>query len=187
MSTSRLVSYLVFAGLLAVYPLLRGSSTGIGSSLGTWFGGFLLWTLAEYFTHRFLFHPWGLKRTIRLVPRLLITHGRHHRTPEEMEVGLLPVYRGVPILVALGAIFYLFVGKYAFLLLSGFTVGYIGYMVLHYAIHRGPPSASWLQPLWKHHLLHHTRYPNRCFGVTTTLWDRLFRTLPRAAAAKSSR
>lgn len=183
MSKSRLISYLLLAGLVAAYPLVRGDIAEPLTFVAAWVAGLLLWTLIEYLTHRFLFHPWGRKKPVRLVPRVLATHGRHHSVPEEMEVGLLPVYQGVPILLVIGALAYLIIGGYASPLLSGFTVGYIGYMTLHYAIHRGPPPWPWLAPLWRHHLLHHTRYPGRCFGVTTTLWDRLFGTRVREGAA----
>ncbi len=176
MSTSRLITYLLLAALAAAYPSMSGKAAGPAMVVVALSTGFVLWTLVEYMIHRFLFHPWGRRKTVRLLPRLLATHGRHHSVPEEMEVGFLPIHQALPILVGLGAVAFSIAGWYALPLLSGFTLGYVAYIALHFAIHRGPPPSPWLEPLWRQHLNHHTGYPSRCFGVTTTLWDRLFGT-----------
>ncbi|MDZ7659917.1 sterol desaturase family protein [Fodinibius sp.] len=31
---------------------------------------------------------------------------------------------------------------------------------------------------YRHHTLHHYKYPDKAFGVSTTLWDRVFGTMP---------
>ncbi|MDT7942479.1 MAG: sterol desaturase family protein [Bacteroidota bacterium] len=55
------------------------------------------------------------------------------------------------------------------------------YEYTHYAIHKYPqPPHPLLKGLWQNHYLHHYRMPEKRFGVTTTLWDRVFGTYEKA-------
>ena len=56
--------------------------------------------------------------------------------------------------------------------------GYMVYDVVHYATHHLKFKWGWFQALKKHHLLHHhsPRCKDRKYGVSTTLWDHIFRT-----------
>ena len=56
-------------------------------------------------------------------------------------------------------------------LLAGLLAGYITYSYLHAGLHRH----TGLKFLKTHHTFHHA-HPQYNFGVTTTFWDRLFRT-----------
>jgi sterol desaturase/sphingolipid hydroxylase (fatty acid hydroxylase superfamily) len=60
--------------------------------------------------------------------------------------------------------------------MAGVIVGYLSYEVIHYAIHRVPWARRLLRPLASHHLHHHYADPSRCFGVSSPLWDWVFRT-----------
>jgi 4-hydroxysphinganine ceramide fatty acyl 2-hydroxylase len=180
LSITKLVTYLLFSFTMAFYAIFSGNAGGPAQGLGVWAVGILFWTLVEYLIHRFLFHPWGAVKKKKLLPPLLVTHGRHHRFPAEMAIGFLNPMLGIPLMLLMGFLFYLPMSGYAFLFLSGFIMGYIAYMLIHLAIHRSNPASSWIASLRRHHFLHHHQYPDKCFGVTTIFWDRLFGTFESA-------
>jgi sterol desaturase/sphingolipid hydroxylase (fatty acid hydroxylase superfamily) len=59
----------------------------------------------------------------------------------------------------------------------GFITGYLIYVSMHFAIHAYAPP-KYLKILWRNHHLHHYKYPDKAFGVSLMLWDKLFGTLP---------
>jgi sterol desaturase/sphingolipid hydroxylase (fatty acid hydroxylase superfamily) len=50
-------------------------------------------------------------------------------------------------------------------------------MLVHWFLHQRM-SIQAFPMLVKHHIWHHCKYPNKCFGVTSTFWDHLFKSLP---------
>jgi hypothetical protein len=62
--------------------------------------------------------------------------------------------------------------------LSGAIVGFVGYEAVHYRLHFCCPSGQFENYLRARHLVHHDYYANRCFGVTSALWDLAFGTEP---------
>ena len=64
----------------------------------------------------------------------------------------------------------------AALVMVGLIVGYLSYEVIHYSIHRVPMVRRLVRPLASHHLHHHYADSTRCYGVTSPLWDWVFRT-----------
>ena len=48
---------------------------------------------------------------------------------------------------------------------------------MHYLIHAIEPPFKFLQPLWRNHHLHHYRNENLGFGVSNTIWDKIFGTM----------
>jgi len=129
----------------------------------------LVYTLVEYSWHRFLFH-W------RHAPRAALQgHARHHQAPEEPLA--LPFFTALPHVIvvwtlatesglgsSLGAFF---TGMY--------FLGYVAYATLHQMVHTESlqhPLLGWFRAI---HEVHHVR-PTRNFGVTTPLWDIVFRT-----------
>jgi sterol desaturase/sphingolipid hydroxylase (fatty acid hydroxylase superfamily) len=118
--------------------------------------GLLTFTLAEYITHRFVLHA--------LAP---LQHGIHHARPRE------PIDRIFWQIWLAFVVVYLTTGG---ALVAGALVGYGWYLFVHYCAHQNPAILP--APLLKHHLDHH-RFANRNYGVTTTLWDRVFGTMLR--------
>jgi len=85
----------------------------------------------------------------------------------------------VPSLILACLIFslqYLILGKYAFAFFPGFLLGYLMYGSMHYAIHAWKPPFKFMKPLWRNHHLHHYKDEHKGFGVSTSLWDRVFGT-----------
>ena len=67
---------------------------------------------------------------------------------------------------------------------AGLLLGYLVFIVLHYAVHRWPiEPGSWLYPAKMRHLTHH-RFENCNYGVTTIFWDIVFRTNARAIGGR---
>ena len=135
--------------------------------------GFCAWSLVEYFVHGVLGH-----RFRTFVSPL---HWGHHR--EERAVFTTPV-AWVPIAGVLAAVlvwgFGTGPGIAAWL---GLLAGFLRYEAVHWRIHFREPRSARQERLRVHHLAHHHRNPRAYHGVTTTLWDRVFRTLPADRAA----
>lgn len=146
------------------------------SEIFIFLGGLLFWTLFEYVMHRYLFH-WGSESAI--AQKLVYTmHGVHHEYPRDRERLFMPP---VPSLIISSLIFggmYLTVGAYALSLFPGFITGYMLYGTMHYAIHSYAPP-KYLKGLWRNHHLHHYKYPEKGFGVSSVLWDHIFGTVPK--------
>jgi sterol desaturase/sphingolipid hydroxylase (fatty acid hydroxylase superfamily) len=135
--------------------------------------GFLLWTLVEYVLHSRFFHepPRGFAW-------LSLSHGSHHDAPDDPGRIVARLSFSLPMAVALFAILCLAlwsVGRGA-LVFAGLAVGYLSYEAIHFAIHRIAWVRRLVRPLASHHLHHHYADASRCFGVTTPLWDWVFRT-----------
>jgi dihydroceramide fatty acyl 2-hydroxylase len=123
-------------------------------------GGVTAWTLTEYVVHRWLFHIFYKTE-----------HWRHHRNPLEW-IGLSPLVTGGSLaLVYLLALY--FGWGTGGMLFAGFAYGYFAYILIHYLIHH--TSNLTVYQLRKTHEIHHAGV-ERNFGVSTNLWDHIFRT-----------
>ncbi|MFN4079917.1 MAG: sterol desaturase family protein [Saprospiraceae bacterium] len=138
--------------------------------------GLLSWSLAEYLLHRYLFHlpDTAFKGSKRLT---YIIHGVHHEYPNDAARTLMPFVPKLLISVVFFGIFLLIFGSKGPFFSAGFLLGYYFYSMMHYAIHRYKAPA-WLKGLWTHHHLHHHLHEDKAFGVSSTLWDRIFNTMP---------
>jgi sterol desaturase/sphingolipid hydroxylase (fatty acid hydroxylase superfamily) len=138
-------------------------------------GGMFFWTFFEYIAHRFIFH-WisENENTKRLV---YILHGNHHEYPRDRERLFMPPVPSLMISSLLFGIMFMLMQYYAIVFFPGFIFGYLLYASMHYAIHAWNPPFKWMKPLWRNHHLHHYKDEEKGFGVSTTLWDRLFGTM----------
>ena len=166
--------YLPIIFYLPYYSKMHFGFTGIKLACLI-FSGLLLWSLTEYLLHRFVFHyepssAWG-KRISYLF------HGNHHEFPRDKERLFMPPVPSLIISSLFLMSFYVVVERNAFVLFSGFMLGYLIYGSMHYAIHAGKPPFRWMKGLWKNHELHHYKHADKGFGVTSTLWDHVFFTM----------
>jgi len=146
---------MLVASLLAIV-LLALSPFRMSSNVALLAAGVVTWTLAEYVVHRFVLH--GLLPT---------QHGLHHASPD---AAVLTIFWQIWTCFAL---IYLIAGG-AFL--AGGLAAYSWYLFVHHCAHHGP---DWLPSLLlKHHRSHH-KFSTRNYGVSTTLWDRVFGTMFR--------
>lgn len=156
---------------------------------GLFFTALFSWTLFEYIAHRYLFH---LRPKTALGERIIyIVHGNHHEFPRDRQRLFMPP---IPSLLLAGTIFSIFfaisylltgTGNYALVFFPGFITGYLIYVSLHYAIHSMPPP-KFIKGLWRHHHMHHYKYPEKAFGVSSPVWDKVFGTaVPREHKQKA--
>ncbi|WP_027521755.1 sterol desaturase family protein [Bradyrhizobium sp. Ec3.3] len=119
--------------------------------------GALLWTLAEYGVHRY----------VHVSHVLAPSHRRHHAVPDEViEQSFWQIWVGFTVV-------YCVAGD---AVLAGVLTAYTWYLFVHECAHH---RRGWIpSTLLKHHDGHH-RYATRNFGVSTTLWDRVFGTVLR--------
>jgi len=175
--------FLVYVPALIVsagWALTRG---GVLSSRLVLFAcaGLALWTLMEWGLHRAMHVETG----IGLIDRIQDTaHLRHHREPDDLEHSVIRLSASIPlatlILLMLRAVLGDWLGSLA--MLWGVLAGYLLYEFVHLSAH-GPSRVPGLNFLRAYHLRHHFGQKDRCFGVTSPLWDWAFGTSPRARCA----
>jgi len=137
--------------------------------------GLVLWTLTEYAIHRGLFHLRPRRRVGRALAYLV--HGVHHAYPSDRGRLVMPPVVTVPLAAAFYCLFVAAAGPpLGEALYAGFVAGYVAYDTLHCVVHSRPARARWLAALQRNHMRHHFERHNRRFGVSTTLWDHVFRT-----------
>lgn len=138
--------------------------------------GVFLWSLVEYLLHRFIFHWVEVKEPIRSIASGL--HMAHHRTADTKDLILAPpvvsLIFGSLILGLLTLLTWSFAT--AALLEAGIFLGYLAYEWVHYGAHRFKPRTPWGKYLKQYHLRHHFKDPRHSYGVTSPLWDYVFRT-----------
>ncbi len=137
--------------------------------------GMLTWTLFEYIMHRFIFHY--IAESPRAQRFIYILHGNHHEYPRDKERLFMPPVPSLIIASVLFTLQYLVLGNTIFMFFPGFLFGYLMYGTMHYAIHAWNPPFKWMKPLWRNHHLHHYKEQQKGFGVSTTIWDRVFGTM----------
>jgi len=130
--------------------------------------GLASWTLVEYLLHRVLFHH---------APVLSQVHENHHHAPQDLIgtpawasllVGLVAV--AIPAWKAFGF-------QLATAMTAGLVTGYLWYVFVHYATHHWQPRrGSYLYRARLRHARHHHQSHSGNFGVTTSVWDRVFGT-----------
>jgi sterol desaturase/sphingolipid hydroxylase (fatty acid hydroxylase superfamily) len=175
--THPLVIWGMYLPVVIGFPLYASRTLGfIGIQILLIFAfGVLSWTLFEYIMHRYIFH-W-VAESERAKKIVYVMHGNHHHFPRDRERLFMPP---VPSLILASIIFLmmnLFIHNYVFLFFPGFLLGYLMYGTMHYAIHAWNPPFKWMKPLWRNHHLHHYKNEERGFGVSTTIWDRVFGTM----------
>jgi len=143
--------------------------------------GLFLWTMAEYLLHRFFFHYHPSDPAYERI--FFLFHGVHHAQPQDKTRLVMPP----PVSIILAGIFYaLFYVVIGLLLkaplwvnpvMAGFVLGYLFYDLTHYATHHFPMRGPIGKYLKRHHMQHHYKSPDIRFGVSSPLWDLVFRTM----------
>jgi sterol desaturase/sphingolipid hydroxylase (fatty acid hydroxylase superfamily) len=109
-------------------------------------------------------------------------HQHHHDVPNDLTIVTAGPLFGLPIGVIWYSLAALVIGPdRAAPLMSGVAFGYLFYEWVHYEAHGGTHKAGWMGYLKRYHLTHHHIAQNECFGVTSPLWDKVFRTEFKAA------
>lgn len=138
--------------------------------------GVFIWTALEYCLHRFLFH-WrpSNPRMRRFLAKL---HLRHHGDPRNPRGILVQPQFSVPVSGFLLAFAALLAGSLfsAAALMTGVWIGFLYYEAVHYRVHLSKRGGHLLDRQRRSHFHHHFVDDERCYGVTSPLWDWVFRT-----------
>jgi 4-hydroxysphinganine ceramide fatty acyl 2-hydroxylase len=157
-----------------IYRAFVYTPIGFLTFVELFFLGLFVWTLVEYIMHRFVFHymppdkPWAMRMHF-------IFHGVHHDYPSDAKRLVLPPSVSIP----LATIFYFLFNAilpanniYGFF--PGFILGYLIYDISHYAIHHFNFKGNIWKKIKQHHMLHHYQDPEKGYGVSSPLWDKVF-------------
>jgi dihydroceramide fatty acyl 2-hydroxylase len=141
-------------------------------------GGVGLWTLTEYWLHRLIFH-WEPDNVLGRRMHFII-HGIHHDHPNDKLRLVMPPAVSIPLAALFFFAFTLLFGTpAAYPLFGGFLAGYLFYDYTHYYVHHFVPKSALGKRLREQHMRHHFQDHRYGYGVSSPLWDVVFRTLPR--------
>lgn len=144
--------------------------------------GLFFWTFTEYMLHRFVFH--FHPRNARQKQLIFLFHGIHHAQPQDKTRLVMPPVVSIPLALVIYGLIYLVIGKVLGLtywvnpMVSGFSLGYLSYDLIHYATHHFAMRGRISKYLKRYHMQHHYKTPNARFGVSSPLWDVVFGTKP---------
>jgi 4-hydroxysphinganine ceramide fatty acyl 2-hydroxylase len=120
--------------------------------------GLFVWTITEYIMHRFVFHlkpneNWEWAKRLHF-----IMHGVHHDYPSDAKRLVLPPSLSIPLATGFYFLFkWILPADNVLGFFPGFILGYLFYEIK------------------QHHMLHHYQDPDRGYGVSSPLWDKIFR------------
>ena len=157
-----------------LYLAIAHNKLSLLAVLGFFIFGILTWTLLEYVIHRYVFHYQPKTRWGKLLH--FIMHGVHHDYPNDATRLVMPPIIIIPLAVVFYLVFILTLGRSAPAALAGFGFGYVCYDTIHYATHHFSMKRGvglWLK---QYHLRHHYQDDQAGYGVSSPLWDYVFRT-----------
>ena len=158
-----------------LYKAIVDFSLSFGTIISLVLIGIVVWTLAEYTLHRFIFHFPAKSKFGKKIH--FIFHGVHHDYPSDSRRLVMPPSVSIPLAVLFFLLFQLIFGSILVApFFIGFIVGYLFYDMTHYAVHHfNIRNKMWLA-LKKHHIRHHFENPNLGYGVSSPLWDEIIGT-----------
>jgi sterol desaturase/sphingolipid hydroxylase (fatty acid hydroxylase superfamily) len=138
-------------------------------SLMAFVAGVFAWTLVEYALHGWMSH--------RFVTFATPLHQVHHRDPS----AVFAIGAWLPTAAIVTVLLIAFGTTLAMRFILGLVAGFAIYELIHYRFHFARPANRFEMRLRTRHLAHHFAIDDRCLGVTTAFWDRLFGTEPDGA------
>lgn len=171
------VSIFLACSVLMIYWAVSKNLLSVVSIVGLFLFGLLLFTFIEYLVHRYVFHMITDTKFKERVQYL--AHGVHHDFPRDKTRLAMPPIVSALLVTILFLLFRLVIGDAVFAFLPGFITGYSAYLGVHYVVHAYQPPRNFMKVLWINHGIHHYKDHERAFGVSSPLWDYIFRTLPR--------
>jgi sterol desaturase/sphingolipid hydroxylase (fatty acid hydroxylase superfamily) len=159
----------------ALYQSLGPHQVPLGLTLAWFVGGYLIWTLFEYWFHRLFFHlPVRGPRTDRIY---FFVHGVHHDYPWDRSRLVMPPSVSLSLAVIMYFVFRAIWGLSGMWApFAGFVIGYVLYDTLHWYVHAGKPQTAVGRLLRREHLVHHFKESGSRFGVSCPWWDHVFGT-----------
>jgi dihydroceramide fatty acyl 2-hydroxylase len=160
--------------------VVEGLVHGAGWLTLAWLlGGYLFWTLTEYWLHRIVFHfepEAGIGKRLHW-----IIHGVHHDHPNDPMRLVMPPSVSIPLAAVFLLGFSAVLGSPGFLPFgAGFLGGYLGYDMLHYHVHHHRPTTALGRRLRELHMRHHFQDHEHYYGVSAPFWDHVFGTAQKS-------
>jgi len=171
------VPVVLFAPVIAVLAAVGIDGTG-AVAIAWMAGGYVFWTLTEYWLHRVVFHfepdhPLGQRFHFMI-------HGVHHDHPNDRLRLVMPPSASIPLAALFLLLFWAVLGPGDWAAFgAGFLGGYLAYDMLHYHVHHHVPTTRAGKKLRELHMRHHFQDGDRGFGVSAPYWDHVFGTAPR--------
>jgi len=161
--------------LYMLYLSIFEFKIGVLSIVGLVIFGLFIWTITEYLLHRFVFH-WELKGEIGARIHFIF-HGVHHDYPSDSRRLVMPPSVSIPLATLFYFLFSFLIGDISVLpFFAGFLIGYLFYDISHYAIHHFNMHSKFWLAIKNHHIKHHYQDPDKGYGVSSPIWDYVFRT-----------
>ncbi len=160
-----------------------GNAVSFGGITGGVVLGLFLWTLIEYTMHRFVFH--FVPKGPRMERLFFLFHGVHHAQPQCKTRLVMPPTVSLPLALAIYGMVYaafalgLGLPHWVDPVMAGILSGYLVYDLTHYSIHHLGMRHGIFRYLKRYHLMHHYTTPEQRYGVSSPLWDMVFRTYPK--------
>jgi sterol desaturase/sphingolipid hydroxylase (fatty acid hydroxylase superfamily) len=184
-SRARLYPFTVFyTAYSAVMLVAAFRSAHKLAALAFYAFGLPLWTLVEYLTHRYILHGrfkksqrrWKLHKWFAnkyLDP----LHWEHHERPFDglhISAGIKDL---LPLFAVAAPVSFLFPVYTLPMLLAGVVQCYVAEEWVHHSVHFYNFRSPYFKYMKKHHFYHHTSQGmTRGFGLTSGLWDVVFKT-----------
>jgi len=140
--------------------------------------GLFAWTLLEYGLHRFVFHIDFEFRNPKAAEFINGSHLNHHVAPRDPDKLLVRPGYGLTVSAILFGLAYLLSGSVftASGIVAGIWAGFLYYEAVHYRVHLTTAPSGFIARQRRAHFYHHFTNNEKCFGVTSPLWDYVFRT-----------
>jgi dihydroceramide fatty acyl 2-hydroxylase len=177
------VPVILFAPAIAILLTLGLERVGTAAALAWALGGYVFWTLTEYWMHRIVFH---FEPEDGIGARLhWIIHGVHHDHPNDRMRLVMPPSVSVPLALVFYLLFVVVLGgTIAPAFGAGFLAGYLIYDMTHYHVHHHTPRTRAGRRLREAHMRHHFQDETRGFGVSAPWWDHVFGTAPKSRTVR---
>ena len=180
------VPVLIFVPTITVLAVLALRAQSAWIVLAEAAIGYALWTLAEYWGHRVVFHfepKHGFGARLHWV-----IHGVHHDHPNDPRRLVLPPVLSLPLAAGFLGLFVLVLGTpVGYGVCAGFFAGYLAYDMVHFALHHTHPRGRIGRRMRELHMRHHFEDEERGYGVSAPWWDMVFGTYSDRARRSSSR
>ena len=142
----------------------------INATLALLFGLFA-WSFTEYAMHNWNGHL-GKGRFV-----FSREHLAHHAKFDHRSTWAARLHTAIPLLSSVLTLGWLVAGLWlGFVFTAGLSLGYLGYSWLHHDLHVSAPKTAYGRWVRRHHFYHHFSDSSANHGVTSPLWDWVFRT-----------